>query len=253
VAMDLTRTVGFVNQQSGLTVSSAWLFGAGAELEVTYLSSALKMPVRPSPVPASPFYWAEQAAKLPVKDDGNLVTRETREAPQRRRMLAIAAAVVVLVLVGSLAGAGYLEVLRRDELDTIAALESDVTKLQKRVGQLEKREAELKSKRELVEFVRDGTLPPVPGWFLGYVSEAVPESLVLTQLKVTRTNDQWHVSLGGSLHPTTNAAPGTILHQAVTTLTNELAAGPFHLRIQRSSVEDTPAGAKQFSIEGVAQ
>lgn len=257
VAMDLTRTVGFVNQQSGLAVSSAWLFGAGAELEVTYLSSALKMPVRLSPVPASPFYWAEQALKLPVKDDGNLVSREAREAPLRRRMLAVTAAVVVLVLVASLAGAGFLEVLRRNELDTIAALDSDIAKLQRRVGQLEQREARLKSKRELVEFVRDGTLPPVPGWFLGYVSEAVPQTLVLTQLRVARTNDHWLVNLAGTLHPTTNAAPATILRQAVTTLTNELATGPFHLKIHQSNVDDAPAhpaGPKhQFSIEGVAQ
>ena len=77
--MDLTRTVGFVNQQSGLTVSSAWLFGAGAELEVTYLSSALKMPVRTSPVPASPFYWAEQALKL-VGFDSALAVRTPASA-----------------------------------------------------------------------------------------------------------------------------------------------------------------------------
>ena len=257
VAMDLTRTVGFVNQQSGLTVSSAWLFGAGAELEVTYLSSALKMPVRTSPVPASPFYWAEQALKLPVKDDGNLVTREAREAPRRRRIMAVTAAIVVLVLVASLAGAGFLEVLRRNELDTIAALDSDIAKLQRRVGELEQREAQLKSKRGLVEFVRDGTLPPVPGWFLGYVSEAVPQSLVLTQLRVARTNDQWLVNLTGSLHPTTNPTPAMVLRQAVASLTNELAAGPFHLKIHRSSVDEAPAppaGPKhQFSIEGVAQ
>src|SRR5262249_49709796 len=174
---------------SGLTVSSAWLFGPGAELEVTYLSSALKMPVRISPVPASPFYWAEQALKLPVKDDGNLVSRESREAPLRRRMLAVTTAIVVLVVIASLTCAGFLEVLRRNELDTIAALDSDIAKLRTRVGELEQREKQLKSKRELVEFVRDGTLPPVPGWFLGYVSEAVPETLVLTQLRIARTND----------------------------------------------------------------
>ena len=207
-------------------------------------------------MPATPLYWAEQALKLPVKDDGNLVTREAREAPQRRRMLAVAAAVVVLVLVASLAGAGFLEVLRRNELDTIAELDSDIAKLQKRVGELEKREEQLKSKRGLVEFVRDGTLPPVPGWFLGYVSEAVPQSLVLTQLRVARTNEQWLVSLAGTLHPTTNPAPAAVLHEAVMRLTNELAAGPFHLKIHHSSVDDAslPTGPKhQFSIEGVAQ
>jgi hypothetical protein len=71
LAVELTRTIGFAEQQSGLVVGSVWLFGAGAQMQAPALESLLRLPVKLSPVECSPFYWAEQAARLPEKDDGN--------------------------------------------------------------------------------------------------------------------------------------------------------------------------------------
>ena len=67
LALDLTRTIRFAEQESGLVVSSVWLFGAGAQTHVPALQPLLHLPVKVSPVEWTPFYWAEQAAKLPEK------------------------------------------------------------------------------------------------------------------------------------------------------------------------------------------
>ena len=49
------------------------------------MQAFMKVPVHISPVEYTPFYWTEQASRLPEKNDGNLVSLEVRQAPQRRR------------------------------------------------------------------------------------------------------------------------------------------------------------------------
>jgi len=85
VGVDLTRSIGFAEQQSGLTVSSVWLFGARAQEMAPRVEALLKLPAKVSPVPYSPFYWAEQAARLPAEEDGNFISIESQQAPSRRR------------------------------------------------------------------------------------------------------------------------------------------------------------------------
>ena len=117
-------------------------------------------------------------------------------------------------------------------------------------------------KKELVRIVSDEKPPPVPAWFLGYLSQAVPEDLVLTEFRVARTNNLWSVVINGTAQPTTNASPWTVFRQAFTSLTNNLAMGPFHLQISRSvtgggaaappPTANAAKGIKNtFSIEGV--
>jgi hypothetical protein len=43
VWVDLTRSIGFADQQSGLTVNSVWLFGPGAEVHLAALQPILKL------------------------------------------------------------------------------------------------------------------------------------------------------------------------------------------------------------------
>jgi len=83
--------------------------------------------------------------------------------------------------------------------------------------------------------VNDQRIPPVPGWFLAYLSEVFPEELLLTHLQVKRADDQWAVQLAGGLQPTTNQAPARLMTDAVSALTKDLASGPFHLKITRST------------------
>jgi hypothetical protein len=86
LAVELTRTIGFAEQQSGLAVGSVWLFGAGRRSRPRRWNRNSSCRSRSARSRCSPFYWAEQAAKLPEKDDGNLISLEARQAPQRRRL-----------------------------------------------------------------------------------------------------------------------------------------------------------------------
>jgi len=233
LVVDLTRTIGFAEQQAGMAVGSVWLFGADAPEHVMPLQSALRLPTQVSPVEYTPFYWAEQAAKLPEKDDGNLISVEFRAAPQRRRLLTVTSIILLALLVTALLGSAFIEGLRRNWLRTIEREKLETVRLQNIRLDWIKRNHELDRKREFIRVVVNEKLSPVPAWFLGYLSEAFPKQLLLTELRVARTNDGWWVKMAGVAQPTTNSAPFAVFRQAATTITNQLTEGPFHMSISR--------------------
>ncbi len=264
IAMDLERTIGFINQESGVVVNSVWLFGAGAEAQVPKLSSSLSLPVKISPVPVTPCYWAEQAATLPEADDGNLVSLEARQAPQRRRMLAVTMTLSILFCVAALLAAGWFEYTRRQNLVAVDRASTETLRLQTRIHDAEQREAQLKRKRGLSEFVEAESLRPVPEWFLGYLGEVFPESFLLTQLRVARTNSHWEMKLSGVLQPANDQAKVDAVRADYASLTNTLVNGPFRVKVTRSVLNDSMSEAPragvaradravQFDLEGVMQ
>ena len=238
VAVDLTRTIGFAEQQTGTAVTSAWMFGAGVPARLPDMQALLKLPVRPSPVECRPFFWAEQAAKPAAKGDGDLVTFEAREAPKRRRFLTVTSVVLLILFLGSMGTAAFFELLLRNDLKIIEELNADVVRLREVKADWEGRHADRVRKTGLIRIVNDEKPPALAGWFLGYLSEAAPEDLLLTELRVTRTNDFWSVRIAGAAQPTTNAAPERVLRAAFDTMVKNLSTGPFRMEVKRSALGD---------------
>lgn len=233
LAVDLTRTIGFAEQQSGLVVGSVWVFGAEVPGQLAGLESALRLPVRPSPAEYTPSYWAEQAAKLPEKDDGNLLSIQLREAPRRRRLLTATGLILLGLLVVALGVTAFVEVLRNQWIGMLNREKSEVVRLQGVLAEWRQRHAELSRKRDYIRIVLDEKPVPAGAWFLGYLNEAIPNELLIKDLRVLRTNEGWFMSLGGVAQPTTNSIPKVALARASAAMTNELVTGPFHLRIAR--------------------
>jgi len=262
LAIDLTRTIGFAEQESGLVVRSVWLFGPGAQTHAPALQDSLHLPVKLSPVEYSPFYWTEQAAKLPEKDDGNLVSLESRQAPQRRRLVTATGLILLSLFIASLVTTGFIELFRKGEKKAIAKQQIELNILQTNRVDWQKRYDELARKKDLTRIVSDERPPPLPAWFLGFLSDAVPDDLLLTECRVTRTNDAWSVLLAGAVQPPTDASHPVMVGQVFATLTNNLSSGPFHLKISRSTMSDALAATplapsipkrttNMFLIEGV--
>jgi hypothetical protein len=247
VAVDLTRTIGFAEQQTGLTVASVWLFGPGAQERLPEMQGLLKLPVKASPVEWTPGYWAEQAARLPEKEDGNLITPEQRAAPQRRKLLTVTGLVLLVWLIVALVTALVLGLVRGKELKTIERQTADMVRLQGQKTEWEQKHRELDRKARFIQKVMDEKPAPVPAWFLGYLSEAVPDDLLLTQAEVKSTNDVWSVRLAGVAQPTTNASPETIFNEALALLATNLATGPFHLQL-KPVLEDEPRAAQRGKV-----
>jgi hypothetical protein len=258
LSVELMRTIGFAEQQSGLVVGSVWLFGPGAQAQAAPLEALLHLPVKVSPVEPSPFYWAEQAAKLPEKDDANLISIDARKAPQRRRLLTLTSLILLILFAVSLASAGFMEVLRRGWVTAIEKQDAEILVLQKQRDDWVTRNADLGRKMDLVRLVLDGKIPPMPALFLNYVTEAVSSELLLTELHVARTNGAWFVRMAGAAQPTTNFSPAAVFRAATSSMTNKLVTGPFQVNINRSEMKGEPvvrdgsnATNHTFLIEGV--
>jgi hypothetical protein len=237
--VDLTRSIGFAEQQSGLTVESVWLFGESAEAQVPGLQSQLKLPVQVSPVVWSPFYWAEQAGRLTEREDGNLVSMESRMAPQRRRLVTVTSLLLFLLLAAAVGTAVVLDRLRSSDMEGIATMKIQIRELETQRNELQRQLTELERLQEITRVVSDERVPPLPGWFLAYLGQVIPDDLVVTQLDVTRTNQAWSVRLAGTSQPVAarNGAPARDLSQAVASLASQLTSGPLRFNVTRTVPE----------------
>ena len=266
VGVDINRTILYVKQQFGATVSTVWLFGAAAQNQLRPLQVSLKLPVRLSPVEPSPFYWNQEALKIPADDTSNLISSEELEAPRRRVLMRATSVFVGLMALVALVSALGVQMLVLDRARQFRAQQSKIQEMQERRSRLQTRENDFLQQKEFVKVVSDDKVEPVPGWFLGYLGNALPTELWLDHFQLKREDKLWRIQLGGMLQPTTNAAPAKVLAAAVETLTNNLAQGPFHVRIL-SETNQNGAGAQarpsagrpappasgepQFFLEGV--
>jgi hypothetical protein len=239
VWMDVARSIGFAQQQANVSVSSVWLFGEGAEEQLAGAQAAIKAPVKVSPAPYHDFYWAEQAAKLPEKEDGNLVSTEIRAAPQRQRMMTMTAILVVALLLGSGAVACVLEYFRGNEVKGLQEATRQIEKIENEKALVEQLYADLEQMRKASEFI-EGELPPAPEWLLAYVGQELPPELGLTQLRVWRTNDVWSVQLAGTAEARSNVV------EKFDGFCQSLASGAFKLRITDRDIGSS--GSNQVAV-----
>jgi len=236
LALDLKRTLSFIMQQFELTVNAGvWLFGPGAAEQARGLAAQLEHPVAVSPVEYRPDYWAVEAVKLRPALSPNFIERKLQTAPQRRKFAWVVGITTVLLLVVSLVVAVLLNREGRLEAAQADKLSKRSLQLQTQFGILEKRNAELAAKEQMIKLVLDDRPAPVPEWMLGYLSEALPAELVLTHLEVKWTTNMWRLHVAGNLENTGQPpAPGTLTN-AVGVLAGRLVNGPFHVLILQRS------------------
>jgi hypothetical protein len=245
LALDLNRTVLFASQQYGVNIDNGiWLFGAGAEEKLQAVQSQVQVPVRVSPVEASPFYWATTSLKLRTDSVPNFISAEMQKAPQRRVFAKVVAAGTILAFLASIAGSGYILLQAQQELKNIATLGRQIEQLQTRQQQLQKRNQELAQKRQVTRMVLDEQTPPVPAWFLAYLGETVPSDLVITNCHLKHEGEYWRVQLGGTKQTLETPLSQEDTEKALNTLKTRLASGPFHLVVLKAGAptKDPPPG-----------
>ncbi len=239
--VDLKRTMLFVNQQDGVNVESLWLFGPDAAEKTGAIQDQLGIPTRVSPTPWSEDYWAIECVRLEDAHSQNFISPEQRKAPQRRVLATVLAVTTVAVFLISALVSWKLLAMAREEVRAVQRLEQEAARLQTRHQELQLLHADIARRRQIVELVADGRPAPVPAWVMGYLGEALPADLVVTNLSVQRDGAQWRVEISGRPQPGregTNTGPQLA---AYAEFTNRLVSGPFHLRLQPP---DGPAGAE---------
>jgi len=242
LALDLNRTILFVNQQyTGLTTKGLWLFGRGAEDQAEVVQRQLQLPVHVSPIFADSFYWATEAVKLRHEFAPNFISPVLQKAPQRRAFARVVAASTILVVASSLASSGYFLYQARQEAANIKTLTRQASKLQEKRNDLQQIDAELTRKKQVVKLVLGDRPPPTPAWLLAYLAEAVPSDLVVTNLNVKRQEDYYRIRLAGTLQQGEKRPSPLPLADSIALLKGRLTTGPFHVKLIEPQKNDKSA------------
>lgn len=228
--LDLSRTVLFVGQQFGVTPVGAWLLGAGGAAAADAIRSQIKLPIEAMPGDPDPFVWAQTAAQGTGHSRLNLFSREMQEAPQRRILVRVMAIVTALLVINSIATAVYFTSMIQNEQVEVERLRSLSAQLQGTHKDLQRLHMDVLAKQQLLIDLGERRLPPAPTWFLGYLSEALPMELLVTNFHMRNVGSTWHVTLAGGLQPSTNLQQDIILNAAVSQFSNRLASGPFRFQ-----------------------
>ena len=200
----------------------------------------------------TPFYWATEALKLKLGlKTPNFVGLELQQAPQRRTLMQVTGAVTVLAALACLLGSLWCYVQARVVRSRLAAQTTQIAQLQTRHKELQTLHADLARKQDVVRLVVENRTPPVPGWFLGYLGEAVPPELVVTNLHVKRGSNLWQFQMAGQLQPAGKPNTSNTLAAAVAELSTRLANGPFHCLVFRS-VATNPVAATSAKSPALA-
>ncbi len=237
LALDLRRTMLFVNQQHSTDVRALYLFGSGAAERAAELQAQVGLPTRPSPADLHPDYWARTVLRVPPAAAQNFVSREQQMAPQRHRFAWVVGSATALSALACLAVAYSLHRIRTAELANLEGLRAQTAQLQARHRELQELQQAAAQQRELVDRVAANRPPPVAAWALGYLADAVPHELVVTNFLVRREEDVWRLRLAGVPQPPATNGPASI-QAAVATLTNRLATGPLRLQLPGSPVPE---------------
>lgn len=234
MAIDLNRTVLFINQQYSVTINKGvWIFGPGAEHQTDAVQNLVPLPVDESPVEYDPFYWATQAAKLRPEFVPNFISRELRQAPKRRVFATVVGLATLLVVGGALAASAVFLRQARVEAGNIATLNKQMAKLQATRTAMETLDRELSRKKQVIHLILGERPPPTPAWFLAYLGEAVPTDLVVTNLQIARKDDYYSVLIGGTFQAPLQPGqpPPTQIVDPLAVFKAKLASAPFHLKI----------------------
>jgi hypothetical protein len=238
LAIDLNRTVLFVNQQYSVTINKGlWLFGPGSAEKTDAVQNLIPLPVEESPVEYEPFYWATQALKLRSDITPNFISREQRQAPTRRVFATVVGVATVLFVAASLLICSIFMRQAQQEANNVATISKDLAKLQDTKTALETLDRELSRKKQVIRLVIGERPPPTPAWFLAYLGDVVPSDLVVTNLQIARKDDFYSVLLSGTFQQAP-LQPGQPQPQQivdpVAVLKARLASAPFHLKITES-------------------
>jgi len=222
---EINRSVLYVKQQFGVAVRRGWQVGSAKNL-IANVQADIKFAAMPGH--EDDFSWMLQAIALPLKSESNLIPHEIQDEREQLLRARISAAAIALLLMAAVASSVLIEAVLAKQQRVAAAMMQEYSdqlrekrELQRTVEQL----ATLKHSVHRIETRR----PPLPGWYLGYLAEAVPEGMVLDEAAVIDEGDGWKVRISGVASGTQPFAWAAQLQR----FEQALSGPPYHLKISR--------------------
>ncbi len=253
LALDLNRTVLFVNQQYGVLAQTLWVFGPEAADQLALVQKATQLPAKLSPVAYDPFYWAIEALKLRRELAPNFLSPELQQAPQREIFARVVAVATSLFVAASLGTAAYAQLQARQTWRAIREAQSQISQLESRHEALKRLDAEMTQMQDTVNLVVADRPPPAAAWLMAFLGDAVPPDLVITNYEVIRAGKEWKIRLAGTLQQAIKTPSSLPMGEAVRRLKARLSGAPFYIRFADDAEGAAPASSSDPQTNWLAR
>ncbi len=257
VAKEVKRSILYNKQQFGERVVLAKLSEHFSENVFQRFKKDLDIQVDWLPPRPSRFYWNGELLKISFSDKANLLLGKSRNEIMLRKYTRPAVVLVLIFLVGSVLTSAVIEYLLYKERKLLADIKPQIIELQSSRRLLLERKTKLDQLRYTAKVMTDERLPQVPGWFLGYLCNKVPNGLILTKTQVLhKENTTWEVLIEGF-----SKDGNKVMMEKLKELRDNLQNGPFKMHVNKDWYKDwlkllkvgavNDSGISRFSISGV--
>jgi hypothetical protein len=256
IVKEIKRSILYYKQQFGERVVLARLSEQFSKNVFEYFKKNLDIQVDWMPPKPRRFYWNSELLNISFNDKANMLLGRFRNEIMIRKYTRPAVVLVLVFLVGSISASAVIEYLLYQKRKLLADIKPQVIELRNSKRSLLERKEKLDRLRYTVNVMNDNRVPPVPGWFLGYLCSKVPDGLVLTKTQVSHRENTWEVLIEGI---TENRA----VTEKLRLLCNTLQNGPYKMRVNNDWYKNwlkqlrdgavNDSGMSRFSVSGVIQ
>ncbi len=198
LSTEVNRSILFSKQQFGENVSLLNITETFSEEFLAMLKKSLSVPVEYI-AKSGRFFWVREALKLPFGHDSNLVIPQVRKGMYVRKFTKIVAASIATLWIGALAASGFVEYMIYNESAKLKLVAPQIEKLKKEELVLEEKAKELARIESMIKLLKLSGTKQVPGWFTGYLTNVIPDGIILTKADIVRKDDAWEMLLVGKL------------------------------------------------------
>ena len=256
ISKEIQRSILYNKQQFGESVVQVNLSEHFNDDVFQCLTRNLDIPIGWLPPKPSRFYWNSTLLNISFNDKANLLLRKYRYETIIRKVTKVAVVFVITLWIASIAALVISEVLLYKERKMLGNIRPQTIELQASKELLLARKAKIKQFRHAVKTLEEERVPPVPGWFLGYLCNVVPNELILTKTQISHKDNRWEVFIDGFSNN-----GNRVMMEKVKELRNNLQNGPFKMSDNKNWYKDwlkllkvgsvNNSGVSRFSINGV--
>lgn len=255
VSKEIRRSILYNKQQFGGNVVLVKLSKQFNDNVFQSFDKQLDVPIGWLPPRPSRFYWNSELLNFSFYDKGNLLLKKHRNEIITRKIAKVAVAYVITLWIVSFSAFAVIEGLLYKERKMLAGIRPQTIESQSVKESLLVKRAKIDSLRHAVKIMKEERIPPVPGWFLGYLCNEVPHGLVLTKVQVSRKDNTWEVLIDGF-----SKKGNRDMMEKLKELLNNLQNGPFKMHVNEDWYKDwlrllkvgsvSDKGVSRFSLSG---
>lgn len=195
VSQEINRTLHFAQQQFGAQVTQLFVIGSDAFTALQGQPIRAGLTVQAGPGPEDSVSYSGRVAVLSPRLKLNLLCVLPRDSKRTQKAMALGIAALLGV---SLTCAILVELIVHARERAVAAHARQLERQQEVDAQVQRLREQAVRWRAFLQLVGSTNQPPVPELFASYLAAAVPDSIRLTQLEVSRTPAGWNCRIEGA-------------------------------------------------------